>query len=252
MNGKGRDIVRDIKFLYFSVKSKKLNVLIYKLIIIIKNRGFIFRLFLVYGQIITRISVLCDLTSVLYIQNFVPSLQIGNLKEKGSKLILTLKDKVPLILGRFLLGTQLTTSFKKLSCCSTSIRQISGTLNGSFQTLEYMTKPLLGYRSAKGVKIPLHAQSPSGFIPEGYTVHLMPGGGKLPYFNLFLCGWMGTPDNHMDIRETVAEELIKHPAKYQLKGRNITKKLKLLKLPGQLPIPEAILAFANISKCLNT
>ncbi|KAB7499397.1 hypothetical protein Anas_08512 [Armadillidium nasatum] len=108
------DSVRDIKFLYFSVKSKKLNVLIYKLIIIIKNRGFIFRLFLVYGQIITRISVLCDLTSVLYIQNFVPLLQIGNLKEKGSKLILTLKDKVPLILGRFLLGTQLTTSSFKV------------------------------------------------------------------------------------------------------------------------------------------
>ncbi|KAB7497000.1 hypothetical protein Anas_14682, partial [Armadillidium nasatum] len=41
----------------------------------ILNVGFIFRLFLVYGQIITRISVLCDLTSVLYIQNFVPSLQ---------------------------------------------------------------------------------------------------------------------------------------------------------------------------------
>ncbi|KAB7496159.1 hypothetical protein Anas_11695 [Armadillidium nasatum] len=87
--------VRDIKFLYFSVKSKKLIVLINKLIIIIKNRGFIFRLFLVYGQIITRILVLCDLTSVLNIQNFVPSLQIGNLKEKGSKPILTLKDKVP-------------------------------------------------------------------------------------------------------------------------------------------------------------
>ncbi|KAB7508173.1 hypothetical protein Anas_04744 [Armadillidium nasatum] len=50
---------------------------------------------LVYGQIFTRILVLCDLTSVLYIQNFVPSLQIGNLKEKGSKPILTLKDKVP-------------------------------------------------------------------------------------------------------------------------------------------------------------
>ncbi|KAB7500526.1 hypothetical protein Anas_13393, partial [Armadillidium nasatum] len=57
--------------------------------------GFIFRLFLVYGQISTRISVLCDLTNLLYIQNFVPSLQIGNLKEKGLKLILTLKDKVP-------------------------------------------------------------------------------------------------------------------------------------------------------------
>ncbi|KAB7504990.1 hypothetical protein Anas_06034 [Armadillidium nasatum] len=108
-------LVRDIKFLYFSVKSKKLIVLIYKLIIIIKNRGFIFRLFLVYGQIVTRISVLCDLTNILYIQNFVPSLQIGNLKEKGLKLILTLKDKVPPFLGRFLLGTQLTTSSFKES-----------------------------------------------------------------------------------------------------------------------------------------
>ncbi|KAB7498198.1 Frataxin, mitochondrial [Armadillidium nasatum] len=77
----------------------------------------------------------------------------------------------------------------------------------------------------------------------------MPGGGN-SLFQSFSMWLEGTPDNHMDIRETIAEELIKHPAKYQLKGRNITKKLKLLKLPGQLPIPEAILAFANISNCL--
>ncbi|KAB7503447.1 hypothetical protein Anas_12951 [Armadillidium nasatum] len=109
------DRVRDIKFLYFSVKSKKLIVLIYKLIIIIKNRSFQVTsaeesrcLYNPFGEsilsqdsfwfmvkIVTRISVLCDFTNVLYIQNFIPSLQIGNLKEKGLKLILTLKDKVP-------------------------------------------------------------------------------------------------------------------------------------------------------------
>ncbi|KAB7508058.1 hypothetical protein Anas_00239, partial [Armadillidium nasatum] len=35
-----------------------------------------------YGQILTRIPVLCDFTSAFNIQNFVASVKIGNLKEK--------------------------------------------------------------------------------------------------------------------------------------------------------------------------
>ncbi|KAB7495573.1 hypothetical protein Anas_06232 [Armadillidium nasatum] len=112
---KARIISEGYKIFVFFSKSKKLIILIYKLIIIIKNRSFQVTsakesrcLYNPFGESILpqdsfwfmvkslqEVSVLCDLTNVLYSQNFIPSLQSGNLKEKGLKHSLHLKIRFP-------------------------------------------------------------------------------------------------------------------------------------------------------------
>ena len=88
-------------------------------------------------------------------------------------------------------------------------------------------------------------------IPVGCVEVKMPGGGDSLFqcFSVFL---YGNPDQHLNIREAVARELLENRRRYNLptgkNHRTFTKQLQLLRYPGQLPIVQAIEAFSHLHK----
>ena len=54
------------------------------------------------------------------------------------------------------------------------------------------------------------------------------------------------PESSAKLRELLIDKLIAYPSKYGLKPcKNLTKSLKVMRSPGQLPIPEVLLAFSE-------
>ena len=102
----------------------------------------------------------------------------------------------------------------------------------------------------------------NGVLPEGlYVIDQIPGGGDSLFHSLVVSykrllqnrnpeeHISKVTEDHKQLREILVNELLKHPAKYGLeKGKDITKHLKLMKYPGQLPIPDVLLVFANLYK----
>ncbi|KAB7499512.1 hypothetical protein Anas_12599 [Armadillidium nasatum] len=96
--------------------------------------------------------------------------------------------------------------------------------------------------------IPVEEIFEGNYIPPGFKQVIIPGGGD----SLFRCFgfWAeGSEEAHVEIRETLVNKLIKDPHKYNLGGRNLLKKLRLMIYPGQVPIPEVIQVFADVMKC---
>ena len=83
------------------------------------------------------------------------------------------------------------------------------------------------------------------YIPPNSSVHLMPGGGN-SLFQALSTAFYGNDKQHLEIREKCIDELIRAPAKYNLKKQN--KELKRMRVSGQYVMFEAIQAFANLNK----
>ncbi|KAL7647770.1 UNVERIFIED_CONTAM: hypothetical protein RMT77_001379 [Armadillidium vulgare] len=75
----------------------------------------------------------------------------------------------------------------------------------------------------------------------------IPGDGDALFmcFSLFL---YGTTENHLELRVSVVDELLKNIEKYKLKEKNIREQLNAMKLSGHIQKPEVIEAFCKLFK----
>ncbi|KAL7644770.1 UNVERIFIED_CONTAM: hypothetical protein RMT77_004583 [Armadillidium vulgare] len=87
----------------------------------------------------------------------------------------------------------------------------------------------------------------SGYIPEGFQLVEVSGGGDAIFkcFSLYL---YDCDTSHQELRIQTVDELFKNINKYKLANRQIRKQLRLMKLDGQVPIPEIIEAFSQLYK----
>ena len=101
-----------------------------------------------------------------------------------------------------------------------------------------------------------------GSLPAGLQiVTTVPGGGDSMLKSLFLsyqsffdhqdADLPELPDTAQALRELLIDLLAKDPTKYGLvRGKPVNKLLKLLRYPGQMPIPEVLVAFSEYFKVI--
>ena len=136
-------------------------------------------------------------------------------------------------------------TLEELSEYNFQIRHISGRKNILADALSRSPVPVI---ESEPVDMRTEGTFKESYIPQGFKQITVPGGGD-SLFRCFAIWLEGSEGSHIDMRERLVTELIKDPRKYNLHGRNLLKRLRLMAHPGQVPIPEIIQAFANLMRC---
>jgi hypothetical protein len=146
-----------------------------------------------------------------------------------------------------LICSRLTRTVQELSEYNFDLRYVPGKENCAADALSRVqSAPHIPTVSEDGVTPAL----PEGLVLDGAAA---PGGGDSLFISLhkalsrlIVCD---LPKSHIKLRETIIDEVLQDPGKYQLKlDRDSRKRLKLMRFSEQLPSLELLLVVSNLFK----
>ena len=147
-----------------------------------------------------------------------------------------------------LIDSRLARTLEDLADFNFETKYTPGSLNTAADALSRI-KPIIENES-------VDSTSTVGGLPRGFRIagDLVPGGPDSLFDALHVCLGGATNIEYGScspvlLREVLVEELLAHPNKYRLQlNRKSRKTLKLMKLPGQLPAMEVLLAASHLYK----